>query len=103
VKQSTTHHAGEENERLGYGFQWWTVPELSPQAYSAIGRLGQYILVIPEQDLIVVFASADAQPDLITLVRTMILPAIQSGTSMPSNPEALQALQGILSEVSRTK
>ena len=43
------------------------------------------------------------KPDLITLVRTMILPAIQSGTSMPSNPEALQALQGILSEVSRTK
>jgi len=103
VKQSTTHHAGEENERLGYGFQWWTVPELSPQAYSAIGRLGQYILVIPEQDLIVVFASADAQPDLITLVRTMILPAIQSDTSIPDNPEALQALQGILSEVSRTK
>ena len=101
VKQSTTRHAGEESGRLGYGFQWWTVPELSPLAYSAIGRLGQHILVIPEQDLVVVFASADAQPDLITLVRTMILSAIQSDTSMPSNPEALQALQGILSEVSR--
>ncbi|OQA15302.1 MAG: 6-aminohexanoate-dimer hydrolase [Chloroflexi bacterium ADurb.Bin360] len=103
VKLSTTYHAGEENGRLGYGFQWWTIPELSPQAFSAIGRLGQYILVIPEQDLIVVFASADARPDLITLVRTMILPAIQSDTSIPDNPEALQALQGILSEVSRTK
>jgi len=103
VRQSTTHHTGEENGRLGYGFQWWAIPELSPLAYSAIGRLGQYILVIPEQDLIVVFASADAQPDLITLVRTMILPAIQSNTSMPSDPEALQALQGILSEISRAQ
>ncbi len=103
VAESTTRHSSEESGRLGYGYQWWTLPELSPTAYSAIGRLVQYIIVIPEQDAVVVFASADAKTDLVTLTRTSILPAIQSDTALPANPEAAEALQDILNKISRAE
>jgi CubicO group peptidase (beta-lactamase class C family) len=39
----------------GYGYQWWTNPALD--YYYAAGLYGQYIFVVPEQDLLVVFSS----------------------------------------------
>ena len=39
----------------GYGYQWWTTPELG--MYSARGLYGQYIFVIPEHDIVVAFTS----------------------------------------------
>jgi CubicO group peptidase (beta-lactamase class C family) len=38
-----------------YGFQWWLAPDrVQPWHYSARGMRGQYIVVIPDEDLIVV-------------------------------------------------
>lgn len=41
---------------IGYGYLWWV---LSDGIYAAIGRWGQYIFIVPEQDLVVtVFSRA---------------------------------------------
>ncbi|MHA1637962.1 MAG: serine hydrolase domain-containing protein [Candidatus Thorarchaeota archaeon] len=43
----------------GYGYQWWTMPELG--IYFAAGLYGQYIYVIPEEDIVVAFNSGITQ------------------------------------------
>ena len=58
----------------GYGYQWWTMPELG--IYFAAGLYGQYIYVIPEHDIVVVFNSGiivGAYPHM-NLVLNYILP-----------------------------
>jgi CubicO group peptidase (beta-lactamase class C family) len=46
----------------GYGYQWWTFPEMN--VYFASGHYEQKIYVYPEEDLVVVFTAniADADP-----------------------------------------
>ncbi|WP_182300876.1 serine hydrolase domain-containing protein [Cohnella cholangitidis] len=50
-------------EHIGsYGYHWWVMADdqqqpLSPAVYFAMGYGGQYIFVVPEQELIVTFAS----------------------------------------------
>lgn len=54
----------------GYGYQWWltgrTVPELPEDTFSARGHDGQYIYVIPSEDLVVVrnglYGKHDGEP-----------------------------------------
>lgn len=44
----------------GYGFQWWALAGkqgAAPEAYAAIGYGGQYLIVIPQLDLIAVFTA----------------------------------------------
>lgn len=102
VEQSTTQHIQGEDEEHGYGFQWWIIPELSPRAFAALGLKGQRILVVPELDLVVVFASEDAQLDLIELTENVILPGVQSEGALPSNPEGVETLDAILETISQT-
>jgi hypothetical protein len=48
-----------------YGFQWWLVPygtAAEKLAWSARGFGGQQLIVVPEYDLIVVFAGWDILP-----------------------------------------
>ncbi len=40
----------------GYGYQWWTLPNFG--VYYAAGRNGQFILVVPDLDIVVVFTSS---------------------------------------------
>ncbi len=44
------------NQYHGYGYQWHTNPELD--MYYAAGLYGQYIYVIPENDIVVAFTSS---------------------------------------------
>jgi CubicO group peptidase (beta-lactamase class C family) len=61
---------------VGYGYQWWTYPSLA--AYTALGRAGQTILVIPELDLIVVTtAEMDNHDQIFQLIEQYILPAVR--------------------------
>lgn len=43
-----------------YGYYWWLLPDLN--AYTAIGHGGQYIMIVPERDLVVVI-TADPYTD----------------------------------------
>ena len=68
-----------------YGYQWWVNPDLS--FYNAAGSGGNYIIVVPKQDLVVVFTSNievgqlgqgkwwEGTPE--ELFRVYILPAVQ--------------------------
>jgi CubicO group peptidase (beta-lactamase class C family) len=58
VETSTRKHISA-NLFDGYGYQWW-VPAAnyySPEYYLAVGYLGQFIFVVPQMNLVVVFTS----------------------------------------------
>ncbi|MGW8316490.1 MAG: serine hydrolase domain-containing protein, partial [Bacteroidales bacterium] len=61
-----------------YGYQWW----VSDDYYAAVGYAGQWIMVVPEYDLVVVFTNnfdEGDEPQWSTperLLNTYILPAI---------------------------
>ncbi|HMB72013.1 MAG TPA: serine hydrolase, partial [Gammaproteobacteria bacterium] len=46
-----------------YGGQWWLVPDARtdvPQdAYAAVGNRGQYVIVVPSRDLVIVRRGLD--------------------------------------------
>ncbi|MEN8122151.1 MAG: serine hydrolase [Bacteroidota bacterium] len=61
-----------------YGYQWWVSPD---GYYCAVGYAGQWIYVVPDSDLVVVFTNSVNESDYLQLstperlLRTYILPA----------------------------
>ena len=75
VANATRTHTETDGE-LGYGYQWWTYPSL--KAYTALGRDGQTVFVVPELDLIVVTtAETYGHDQIFQLIQQYILPAVQ--------------------------
>jgi len=71
-------HAGTLSD--DYGYQWWVD---RGGYYMALGYAGQYIIVVPDQELVVVFTSDLPERDFFVpeiLFNDYILPAIQSET-----------------------
>lgn len=68
IAESTRHHIDtpfitEPNVR-GYGFYWWTLPHW--EAVEAWGHGGNYILIIPNQQLVIVMTSLpDSDDDIV--------------------------------------
>lgn len=88
-------------ENDGYGYLWWMN---GFEGYSAHGFGGQYIFIIPESDMIVVFTSGLKDPDFPTpheLVKTYILPAVKSSDPLAPNPQAFQALVATVEDLER--
>ena len=76
VRTSVGEHVGT-NGSLGYGYQWWTYPSLD--AYTAIGRDAQLILVMPALDVVAVFtAELDDADVLFELTEEFVAPAVVS-------------------------
>jgi CubicO group peptidase (beta-lactamase class C family) len=46
------------NDYSGYSYQWWTYPTDIVNVLAAVGYQGQFIFVIPELDMVVVFTSS---------------------------------------------
>jgi CubicO group peptidase (beta-lactamase class C family) len=83
----------------GYGYQWWIA---APDLYMALGYRGQYIVVVPEQDLAVVFASGLAERDFYVpqrLLTEYILPAVHSDTALPENSEGSALMKSYLNDL----
>lgn len=88
------------NSTYGYGYQFWID---SFGGYSTRGRHGQYIITMPEQDMVVVFTGGlwDTWDPLhgstvsLNLVRKYIIPSIMDNSTIPENPGALAALREI--------
>ncbi len=73
VRKSTGPHM-RIDDRWQYGYQWWLDPGRT--YFAAIGRYGQTILVVPGQDLVVVFtAHIDSNDAEVDLAKKYIIPA----------------------------
>lgn len=93
VRAATSSHI--ETGDGGYGYHWWTP---TPGLYAAIGYAGQYIIVMPEYDLVTVIVSSLGQQDSglpLGLFYEYILPAVRADDPLPPNPEALSRLAAI--------
>jgi CubicO group peptidase (beta-lactamase class C family) len=74
VDQSTSTQI-ETGGNLGYGYQWWIYPSYG--AYTAVGRYGQMIFVIPQSDMVIVTTAEIDNHDLIyDLIDRYIVPSI---------------------------
>lgn len=71
---------------ISYGFLWWTVPEAPEPMYFAWGHGGQYIVVVPDMNLVVVTtnnwwrvgeAAGDYEQKTMDIVVRHILPAFR--------------------------
>jgi CubicO group peptidase (beta-lactamase class C family) len=80
----------------GYGYQFWRCRNNS---YRADGAFGQFIIVMPEQDVVIVMTSEtpDMQGEL-NLVWQYLLPAITS-EQLPEDKEAYHALTSRLTSL----
>ncbi len=102
IKEATTKHVDTPNAiagRDGYGYQWWMN---SFGGYSARGYGGQYIFVIPEEDLVVVFTSSLQGSDFFvpeSLTKNYILTAVNSTQSLEDDQVVSNQLQSKLEEI----
>ena len=77
VAASTRRHSSDAT--MGYGYQWWVSSAVD---FRAIGAGGQYIIVRPDYDLVVVFTSDPQRnnyEELTGLFTGYILPAVRHG------------------------
>ncbi len=80
----------------GYGYLWW-IPRFG--GYAAFGQGGDYIFVVPELNLVVVFTGGIYNVNDIfypaDLMEQFIIPAVKAEAPLPSDPTALEALNNI--------
>lgn len=82
LETSTAAHVDPDLHGLGFGYQWWTTERVG--GFFAWGHGGQYLLVIPAQQLVVVFtAEPDTSSDKVAI----------------SPPGFLELVDGILSSI----
>lgn len=66
VKESTRQqiqaHPHPIYGQFAYGYQWWVKDVDGCRSYRAWGRRGQYIVVVPQLDLVIAVTSDPAQP-----------------------------------------
>jgi len=88
VETATTEHISADTLASGYGYQWW----ITDDGYAmALGYGGQYIIVSPEHDLVMVVTSGlpGAQFGLPQELATRyVIPAAISDTPLPPDPDA---------------
>ena len=84
----------------GYGYGWWIK---SPEMYMGLGYGGQYLIVRPEEEMVIVFTSSLDEQDFylpLRLMETYILPAVQtSGEPLPGNPVGDEHLQSAIADL----
>jgi CubicO group peptidase (beta-lactamase class C family) len=84
-----------------YGYQWWIDAR---GYYMALGYAGQYILIMPDRNLIMVTTSGFSPQDFFTpetLFNQYIRPASESSKPLPPNPDAVAALNERIAALAR--
>jgi len=79
-----------------YGYHWWVDQS---GYYAAVGYLGQFIFVIPNKNMVVVFTSTLAGKNFYfpkTLLEEYIIPAAKSRVPLDANPTANKHLNSLL-------
>jgi len=85
---TSKHVATRDPGHNGYGYQWWIG---SSGGYSAIGRGGQRIFVVPDKNMVVVITAGGGI--LRRLLPSFIIPAAESATPLPANPDGVALLE----------
>jgi CubicO group peptidase (beta-lactamase class C family) len=70
------------DEPFGYGAHWWLWADW-PGAFAAHGYEGQYILVVPDRDLVLVRLGktpADLRPNLVAVLRDLVEEIAMAGS-----------------------
>jgi CubicO group peptidase (beta-lactamase class C family) len=82
-----------------YGCHYW----IEPYGFSIRGLGGQYILALPNLDIVLVFTGS-ASGDLISsMIEMFIIPAVKSNRPLPQNPEMANQLSNFLREIEYPK
>ena len=94
VETATTQHihAGGQWLSDGYGYQWWVDAK---GYYMALGYGGQYIVVVPERNMVVITTSALPLNSYFVpedLLNDYVLPASESSEPLPPNPAGVERL-----------
>ncbi len=93
VDEATRSHVANFSDapdwRAGYGFQLWRSQH---DSYRADGAYGQFVLVLPHQDLVVAITSGSEHSQAVPpAVWEHLLPGVHD-TALPANPAATAAL-----------
>ncbi|MCX8128949.1 MAG: beta-lactamase family protein [Clostridia bacterium] len=95
VKEATSKHIESywgDNKGDNYGYQWWMNPY---GGYRADGYAGQYIVVMPEYNLITVFTGEmnnEERAEPFRYMKEYILPSVKSDIPLKKNAAANRAL-----------
>jgi CubicO group peptidase (beta-lactamase class C family) len=82
ITQASTNQVPElEGKIRGYGYLWWITPLVTHRAYSAQGRYGQLITVVPDLRAVIVISSraSDDAPsieDHLAMMDAAIVPGV---------------------------
>jgi CubicO group peptidase (beta-lactamase class C family) len=82
IARASTNRVPElEGNIGGYGYLWWVTPLARHDAYSAHGRYGQLITVVPDLDAVIVISARilDTAPsieDHLTMMNAAIVPGL---------------------------
>jgi CubicO group peptidase (beta-lactamase class C family) len=88
IEAATTAQIRAETNTSSYGYQWWVD---DGGDVIALGYGGQYVIVVPDRDLVVVFTSGlpenvSFRPRMLT--EDSVVPAARSDEPLPADPEA---------------
>lgn len=79
-----------------YGYQWYTKTFAGHKVHSAEGLGGNFTFVVPDLEMVVVFAGGLMGREMATPYRfleEMVIPAVKSTDSLPLNPDLARALE----------
>lgn len=97
VQLATRSHIENDNDplrpadwRQGYGYQYW----MARHGFRGDGAYGQFCVVVPEQDLVVATtACVDDMQQILDVLWSELLPALDSGAAADSEYAREQALR----------
>jgi CubicO group peptidase (beta-lactamase class C family) len=95
VRASTESHISATLQD-GYGYQWWID---SSGIYMALGYGGQFIFVVPEKEMVVIFTSDLPEEEFYLpqrLLEEHIIPAARANSPLAENPDGTAALLAML-------
>ena len=97
VENATRQHI-QVNKNLHYGYQWW----VGDSFYFAAGYQGQFIFVVPQKQMVVVFTSSIAGRNFLTIneyMQKFILPACLSENSLPNDLQQTKRLEKLKQDI----
>jgi hypothetical protein len=80
-----------------FGYMWSIFPDL--KYYGYLGRSGQELYVLPEEDMLIVFTGSlpvGKEAALLDLINEYIVPAASSQEPLPANTPALARLESLI-------